>query len=74
MSERNVQELQEEGDVHALIRALENEDHGVRRDAVEALGKIGDARAVERLTVALKDSEAEVREAATEALAKVRGR
>jgi len=43
----------------------------VRHNAAEALGKIGDNRAVESLIEALGDSESFVRSAATEALGKI---
>jgi hypothetical protein len=43
----------------------------VRYAAVEALGKIGDSRAVEPLIAALKDWDQDVRYAAVEALGKI---
>lgn len=52
----NVEKLKAKGDVKGLIKALRYEkDYRVRRDAAKALGKIGDARAVEPLIHALKD-------------------
>jgi len=65
-------------DVRGLIKALsykkdstEWEDTAVRERAAEALGKIGDARAVEPLIATLKDSDVGVRWTAAEALGKL---
>ena len=60
-------------DVEPLIKAL-NDDHipGVRQVVAEALGKIRDPRAVGPLTKALLDENKKVREAAVEALKKIR--
>ena len=55
--------------VEPLIEAFGHEYYGVRRGAAEALGRIGDARAVEPLIKALEDDE--VRYAAEEALEKL---
>ncbi len=52
-----------------LLAVLKDSDLDVRKAAAYALGKIGDARAVESLVVALKD--VELREAASEALGKI---
>ena len=54
--------------VGSLIQALENEDWVVRFSAADALGKIGDARAVEPLSRALKDENSIVRTNAAWAL------
>jgi len=52
----DVERLKAEGDVKGLIEALSyGEDLHVRWDAAEALGQIGDARALEPLVAALKD-------------------
>jgi len=40
----NVERLQEEKNVKGLIKALRYKDSDVRREAAEALGKIGDTR------------------------------
>ena len=48
---------------------LMSKDPGSRRAAAEALGRLGDARAVEPLIQALGDKRAEVRRAAGQALA-----
>ncbi|MDQ1327356.1 MAG: Lipoyl-binding protein, partial [Candidatus Poribacteria bacterium] len=44
-----------------LVKALQNEDSMVRRQAVIALGKIGDDRAVENITALLNDKDPGVR-------------
>ena len=54
-----------------LIVALKDSDGKVHKFAAEALGKIGDAKAVEPLIVALKDSDLDVRGAAAYALDRV---
>jgi HEAT repeat protein len=41
--------------IHRSIQALNDENYNVRKGAVDTLGKIGDARAVEPLIQALKD-------------------
>ncbi|MEE8168473.1 MAG: HEAT repeat domain-containing protein [Candidatus Hydrothermarchaeales archaeon] len=46
--------LVEKKDVEGLIKALKHKDSDVRRKAAEALGEIGDSRAVEPLIQALK--------------------
>ncbi len=78
----NVGELRAKGKVKGLIKALgymrDAEDMAVkieaerlRQDAAEALGQIGDTRAVEPLIVALKDPWTDVRRAAAEALGQI---
>ena len=59
--------------VKRLINDLKDEDRFVRRDAAEALGKIGDERAVEPLIRVLKDEEWTVRWEAASALGKIGG-
>ena len=54
--------------VDALISALKDSDPGVRKAAVESLGRIGDVRAIEPLSGLLGDSNVEVRQTAVEAL------
>ncbi len=56
-----------------IISALEDEDSDVRAEAADALGEIGDARAVEALTQALEDEDAYVRYQAEKALEKIQG-
>jgi len=57
--------------VEELIRKLRDKVWYVREAAAEALGKIGDLRAVEPLIKALRDEYSRVREAAAEALEKI---
>jgi len=65
----DVKKIEAKRDVKGLIKALRYEqDAKVRRDAARALGRIGDARAVEPLINALKDGVVDVREAAAQAL------
>ena len=61
--------------VEHLIRALKDEDKYVRWYIADALGKIGEERAIESLSHALKDENEEfVREAAKEALEKIKAK
>jgi HEAT repeat protein len=48
----NIEKLREKRDVDGLIKALRGKDPVVRRDAADALGEIGDERAVEALVEA----------------------
>lgn len=67
-----VARLESQGNVEELIKALGfKEEATVRQAAAESLGKIGDIRAVEPLTITLKDGNRHVREAATEALDRI---
>ena len=52
----------------SLVAALGNQDPKVRKAAVMALGRIGDARAVEAVVAALEDQDGEVQWAAIESL------
>ena len=64
----NVESLEAKKDVEGLIKALGYEkDDKIRLAAASALGKVGDARAVEPLTAALKEK-GSLWEAATWAL------
>lgn len=54
--------------VKPLIEALNDEDRRVRMGAVVALGEIQDLEAKEYLKKLLHDTDAQVREAATEAI------
>ena len=71
----NVERLEKKRDVPGLIEALgyakEGKIGGVRYDAAEALGKIGDKRAVAPLCAALKDSDMRVRDRAAMALGEI---
>jgi len=57
--------------VELLCAALRDEDSDMREAAAGALGKIGDARAVEPLCAALRNKREDVRQAAAEALKKL---
>jgi HEAT repeat protein len=59
--------------VEFLIERLKDRNSDVRRSVAEALGKIGDARAVGSLIETLKDDDENVRESAKEALVKILG-
>ena len=68
----NIEKLKEKKDVESLIKALQYKgDLDVRSEAVEAVGKIGDKRAVEPLIQALNDENKYVREGAALALAEI---
>jgi WD40 repeat protein len=68
----NVEKLEAKRDVQGLIKTLGyKKDRNVRWKAVQALGEIGDARAVEPLRAALNDEDPAVREAAAEALRQI---
>ena len=67
----NIYQLYEKQDVEGLIRALDYRAPEVRQNAANALGNIGDPRAVEPLIVALKDENLWVCDAATSALVKI---
>jgi HEAT repeat protein len=54
-----------------LIQALKDEEYMVRGRAAEALGNLGDTRAVEPLKSLLNDENAYVREVVEEALTKL---
>jgi HEAT repeat protein len=68
----DVKKLKESRNVQGLIFALRHKDPTVQYDAAEALGDIGDERAVEPLLAALKNDETGgVRWKAAEALSKL---
>ncbi|MDD5772100.1 MAG: HEAT repeat domain-containing protein [bacterium] len=54
--------------VKNLIAALSNEDLGIKRGCIEALGKIGDNNALEPLMLTLKDEDTGIRLKAVKAL------
>lgn len=56
MSEDKIKDMIEREDVDGLIASLTDTNMDTRREAAEALGKIGDSRAVEPLIAALNDT------------------
>lgn len=66
----NIERLKEKK-VKGLMRDALKGNRQVRKEAAEALGDIGDARAVKPLSKALKDKERTVQWEATEALGKI---
>jgi len=58
--------------VQPLITVVKDKNITVRKNAIEALGEIKDARAVETLIVSLKDENPDIRKNAAEALGKIR--
>jgi HEAT repeat protein len=68
----DVKKLKDTRNVQGLILALKNKDPKVQYDAAEALGELGDNRAVEPLATALRNDELSgVRWKAAEALSKI---
>ena len=68
----NVAKLATKGDVKGLIKALDyQKDNSVRTAAAEALGKIGDVRAVDPIIAALRDPKWTVSANAAEALGRI---
>ncbi len=64
----NVEKMKSRGDIEGLARELRHRDWHVRMDAAEALGQLGDERAVPHLIEALRDESHHVRREAAEAL------
>ncbi len=64
----NIEKLKKRSDIERLIRALQHRDWHIRMDAVEALGSMGDERAVPSLIECLKDESKHVRREAAIAL------
>lgn len=50
----SIKKMQEIGDIDGLIETLQHEDWEVRRSAIEALGDLGDSRAVNALLEVLE--------------------
>jgi len=66
-----VERLQKKKEVKGLIKALRHKDEYVREEAAEALGEIGDRRAIKPLyEIIMSDRDKDVRERASEALDK----
>ena len=64
----NVKRMLKKRDVKGLIGAMNDEERAIRLTAIEALGEIGDPRAVEPLIAALQDGSWGVRSYAAAAL------
>jgi HEAT repeat protein len=64
----DVNELLNRRDLHALLAVLDRREAKLRVDAAEALGRLGDPRAISGLVAALDDGELPVRRAAAQAL------
>lgn len=69
--EPNLDRLRANKDVKALIKALRNKKADIRSKAAQALGEIGDARAMEPLLSSLRDGDRNMRWQAGEALEKL---
>jgi hypothetical protein len=54
-SDRLVDELEQKKDIQGLIETLKHPEEGMRIRAANALGRVGDARAIPALTTALHD-------------------
>jgi len=69
----NVEKLKAKKDIDGLVKTLQyQKDQGqIRRAAAEALGEIGDARAIEPLIAILKDGNSDIHKAGAEALGKI---
>lgn len=67
----NIDELRASKNVKALTKASKNKDADIRSKAAEALGDIGDTRAVEPLVALLRDKDRNVRWQAAGALEKL---
>lgn len=72
ISVAGVRRLKERGDIKGLVRAINNKDHGVQYEAVEALGDLRDSSAIPALMGALTgDQYSGIRWKAVEALTKI---
>ena len=60
-------------DIIELIKELNHKDSNIRQNAAETLGMIGDEKAIDSLTLALKDTNRFVRQDVITALRKIGG-
>jgi len=67
----DLEKLQAEGNLIRLTEALEFPDGDVRAGAAQALGEIGDVRALDELLPKLKDGDPVVRLSAAEAIGEI---
>jgi len=68
VGEPNIEKMKAKRDVKGLIKALRNKKADIRSKAAQALGEIGDARAMEPLLSSLRDGDRNMRWQAGEAL------
>lgn len=68
----NIDKLKENRDINGLIKILESKKPDVRKEAAEALSRVGSAEALPGLIVALRDPDARVRFYAVVGLAKIK--
>jgi HEAT repeat protein len=66
-----IEEMEENGDVEGLIHALKDDAENVRREAMNALERIGDSRATEPLMELLQDPDITIQEEAITALGRI---
>jgi HEAT repeat protein len=68
----NIERLKAKRDVQGLARALKHSQLQIRRDAIKALGEIGDSSAVPALTAVLKDARSDLWNNAITALGNIK--
>ena len=66
-----IEEMEENGDVEGLIHALKDDAENVRKEAMNALERIGDTRATEPLIELLQDPDITIQEEAITALGRI---
>jgi HEAT repeat protein len=66
-----IEEMEENGDVEGLIHALKDDAENVRKEAMNALERIGDSRATEPLIELLLDPDITIQEEAITALGRI---
>jgi HEAT repeat protein len=66
-----IEEMEEKGDVEGLIHALKDDSENVRREAMNALERIGDSRATEPLIELLQDPDITIQEEAITVLGRI---
>jgi len=66
-----IEEMEETGNVEGLIHALTDDAENVRREAINALERIGDPRATEPLIELLQDPDITIQEEAITALGRI---
>ncbi len=66
-----IEEMEENGDVEGLIHALKDDAENVRKEAMNALERIGDTRATEPLIELFQDPDITIQEEAITALGRI---